>query len=396
MLAKPTVSLLALRPATPSWKEIITRIKEDKNLNVDLKSAGLHAVEVFRKVLGERFFNDNNYEHPLQNKWGNIVAWQIAQLNEWAYVLEHLQGTPEGGVYLAELLRPREKCREEGIQFLKIAASLLRAGLAIEFIRATSDGKSPDIKVTALPSGEVFYIEVTHLKKNETFERDEKNFHVISNACLGYAPFLLTSVQLLRSLNKNEVEDAVTMIADISRKVYEQNTLQASRNEFISIAFAPESDGAAFEEWLQTENRCKGIRGVEVNPDETKRITQRGRIAKKVKQIPAGAIGIIYMKVEYLYFFNMPIDVVVSEIKEAMAEHPQLKGIVLCTEVIDPRENEIKQWEGREDLFSIHCVNGNVALSLYCANEYCAGAVSSSALTQFRQSLIPPDIKTVR
>ena len=64
MLAKPTVSLLALRPATPSWKEIIIRIKEDKNLNVDLKSAGLPAVEVFRKELGERFFDDNDFEHP--------------------------------------------------------------------------------------------------------------------------------------------------------------------------------------------------------------------------------------------------------------------------------------------------------------------------------------------
>lgn len=393
MLAKPTVSLLALRPTTPSWKEIITRITEDKNLDDDLKSAGLHAVEVFRKVLGERFFNDNNYEHPLQNKWGNIVAWQIAQLSEWADVLEHLQGTPEEGIYLAELLRPREKCREEGIQFLKIAASLLRAGLAIEFIRATSDGKSPDIKVTALPSGEVFYIEVTHLKKNELFERDETNFRIISNACLTYAPFLLTSVQLLRSLNEEETKEAVSMIAVAARNVYEQNSLQASRNEFIDIAFAPESDVAAFEEWLQTENRRKGIRGVEVNPDETKRITQRGRIARKVKQIPVDATGIIYMKVEYLYFFNMPIDAVVLAIKEAMTDHSQLKGIVLCTEVFDPRDNEIKEWEGREDLFSIHCVNGNVALSLYCVNEYYAGTVSSSTLDQFRRSLIPPGIE---
>lgn len=63
MLAKPTLSLVALRPATPSWKEIITRTNDDKNLNIDLKSAGLYAVEVFRKVLGERFCNDNNYEH---------------------------------------------------------------------------------------------------------------------------------------------------------------------------------------------------------------------------------------------------------------------------------------------------------------------------------------------
>ncbi len=94
-------------------------------------------------------------------------------------MLQQLQDVREDSDYLAMLLRNREKCRQEGVYFLNIASRLLQAGFRLSFIRGRQDQKLPDIKVTDFETDESFYIEVTHLEKNEAFKRDENNFRII-------------------------------------------------------------------------------------------------------------------------------------------------------------------------------------------------------------------------
>ena len=123
------ISFLRIRHVTPTWSEIVISIEK---LDKKIKLEGLHAVSVFRKILGEGFFTDYNHNHPLQRRWRNLVPWQITELSEWAKTIEKMQGA-ESSQYLYELLRKRDKCEQEGIHFLKSATLLLRGGFTLEF-----------------------------------------------------------------------------------------------------------------------------------------------------------------------------------------------------------------------------------------------------------------------
>lgn len=385
------VQLLALQLATPSWNGITSQIEKTELLNADQKIKGLHAVTVFRQVLGKGFFMDNGQEHPLQRYWGNIVPWQIEQLSGWAIALEQLKdtSTPEGYRYMCDLLRNKVKCQQEGIHFLRLAMRLSKAGFTIAFIEGKHTGKSPDIAVTDPVTGAVFYIEVTHLEKNADYKQDEINFRYISSACMHYATFLLTYVKLLRRPSDEELDEAIAMIAATAKAVWDSGTLQHRSTDLIEITFAPESHVTSFNEWLATNGKQKGVWGLEINPDETERLTGKGRIEKKVKQIPSGATGILYFGVEFLFFLKMDGNKVMAALKRAMAPHPQLKGIVLCCHAIDPMESFHQEFEDTEDLYSAHSVEGHTTYYLYSVNDHYAGDVPATVLSQFRSTLIP-------
>lgn len=368
----------------PHWQDIIAKIEAE--IEEPLKKNALDAVAIFRRVLGNRFFRKEGEAHVLQRKWSNIVPWQLTELCEWADVIDQMIKVKENGDYLCELLRNREKCKEEGIYFLNIASELLRGGLNVDFIRGSQEQKLPDIRVTDVSSKESFYIEVTRLEKNAAFKRDEMNFRIIGDACRRAGFFLLTSVQILHPLNDDDLKNAVMLIESTARKASELGRLQVTRELYIDIAFAPENEINEFNDWLAASGRRKGINGVEVQADETRRIAMY-RIANKVKQFPPGETGVIYMPVEFLYFMVMDQRRVLVELKEAMKCHPFLKGIVLTCDVIDPVNNYCNEFDG-EDVYSVRSAEGHTSHYLYCINDNFKGKLGLQALKIFRQSFI--------
>ena len=118
-------------------------------------------------------------------------------------------------------------------------------------------------------------------------------------------------------MTENELKQAIALIAEIAQAANESGKLQICNKEYIEIAFALASEDAAFTEWLRSNDKRKGIYGLPVDADETYRV--KDRIKKKVKQIPSGATGIIYMTVEFLYFLSTDRRKILVDIKKVMA-----------------------------------------------------------------------------
>lgn len=265
----------------------------------------------------------------------------------------------------------------------------MKAGFTITFIEGNHAGKSPDVAVTDPATGTIFYIEVTHLEKNKDYKQDEINFRYISSACMRFAPFLLTYVKLLRRPDEGELDQAIALIAETAKAVRDTGALQSQCTDLIEIAFAPEPAIITFNEWLASYRKQRGVWGLQVNPDETERLTGKGRIERKVKQLPASATGIIYFGVEFLFFLHMDGNKVMAALKKAMAAHTQLKGIVLCCHAIDPIESFHQDFENTDDLYSAHSIEGHTTYYLYCANDHYVGEVPDVVLRQFRSALLP-------
>jgi hypothetical protein len=349
----------------PSWRALIERISEVPDINETNKLQWKEAVEFLRIELGEGFFNNCGPDHPVYIKLTN-APWLFDDLIDFVKTLKTLKDSDSNYSYLISKIRPRKKCRSEGACFVEIASTYLRQGFKIKFLESNSSQKSPDIEITDPITNDKFFIEVSQINDSDDRKQISDEFRVISNTLLSHGFDLLYSYKQLKHLGKNDIKFVVEKIKNMKDEVAMSKNLLIFRNELIDLAIAHPDKHDDLMKWCKENRRDKGAGGLPVDYNDTRRILKQRKIYKKVKQIPNGQTGILYMPIQFLYFFCMNTAETAIQIMGEIRQYPNLLGVVLYAELGQPVKEEFTEVENT--VRSIRMINGIARHLLFVFN----------------------------
>jgi hypothetical protein len=269
---------------------------------------------------------------------------------------------------------------------MDIACEYQSKNFQVEFLSENPPQKMPDIKIKDKINLESFFIEVNRVDDSEDRMLADNEHRILGNIILNYGFDLPVSFKQLKHIDKKELPNIIDKLKSIKDGAFNNKCLVIFRNEFIDIAIAHPSRAEEFNEWCRQNKRQIAIYGLSIDFNDTRRILQQGRIAKKVKQIPAVDSGLIYMPIHFLYFRYMDIPQTMMLLAEEIQNYPNLLGLILYADLGQPMPE-------KEILIMNHAVsikfrNGILRHSLYIQNDAFVGNLSAATIQRIRACII--------
>ncbi len=357
--------LYPLIPRMPTWAEVNERISTAPNVDDAKRLEWRKAVDFLRTELGQGFFHNCGKDHPVYLKLTNCPHL-LDELVDFTNTLQDLKNCDSNYDYLLGKIKPREKCINEGACFTELASTYLKEGFEVRFPENTSEGKSPDIEIVDPLTGDRFFIEVSKVNDSAKRKQTHDEFSAISNTFLGYGFDLLYSYKQLKHLCDDEIKEILERIKRMKDDAVTNKSLEVFRNDKIDLAVAHPDRNAYLVKWCEENGRSHGASGLEVDFNDTPRIIHHKKIYKKVKQIPAGETGILYMPIQYLYFFCMNSAETTIQIIKEISQYPNLLGVVLYANLGQQMKEEFI--EVANCVRSIKMINGIARHVLFVFN----------------------------
>jgi hypothetical protein len=377
--------LFGIPIAPVTWKILLDRANDDIYVDPVKKEKYIEAVSFLKAEMGKGFFKNCGVDHPVRQKLINLPTL-LDNLLHFANTLKSLKYCESNYPCLVSKLRPLLPCRDEGRYFMDIACEYQLKNFQVEFLSENPPHKMPDIKITDKISLESFFIEVNRVDDSEDRMLADNEHRILSDVILNHGFDLPVSFKQLKHINKNELANVVNKLKSIKDEAFNNRCLVIFQNEFIDIAISHPSKTEEFNEWCRQNNRQSAISGLSIDFNDTRRILQQSRIAKKVKQIPTEGSGLIYMPIHFLYFRSMDIPQTIMLLIEEIQNYPNLLGLVLYADLGQPIPEE-------EVLIMNHAVtiksrNGILRHTIYVQNDAFKGNLGAATIQRIRTCII--------
>jgi hypothetical protein len=127
------------------------------------------------------------------------------------------------------------------------------------------------------------------------------------------------------------------IIADAKNKVLLNNEIVNYSDKRFEFVIVPDANGEELKEAC-SQLHLHDIDGLPIQFNDTDRII-RDKIRDKKTQIPERTNGILYIKVNPVFFMIEDLETSISKIETSMIESKNLLGVVIHARVVDSREN---------------------------------------------------------
>lgn len=332
--------LYPIKFITPTWKMLYERIEQSQMVPDELKTDWINATQFLQKELGNGFFNNCGYSHPVHHKINGGAEGQVRELIHWVNILRSLKESDSNYPLLLQKLKSKPRSRSEAMPFIEIAGRHLREGFSVYFPKENYDTRNPDIAVTYQPTDEKIFIEVSRISDSKQRADEGDQYNIFFDLIHQYGFDLPVAGKLKKQMSKEVLKGVIEKVKELKDKAWESKRLQSFTDDHISIAFVTESSFEELEPWCKANDVLKGFNGVPVDFNDTPRIIKQSRIKKEAKQIPEGKPGILYFPIQFLYMMVMDKMNTINGFVKALEDCPNIIGMVLYSEVIGGLEKE--------------------------------------------------------
>jgi len=361
-----------------------------ENIDEATRKKAVLALEFLEQEFGKHFLKTHSINHPVRQKISNTASWQIEELIEFTDTLQQLKLSDSNYAKLLKKLMGMKSAVEEGIPFVEVAKMCHKQGLDIFFIAEEKIGsvKTPDIKVINKENGETFYIEISTLNDSDDRKNINKNYNFFYkefNYGKPVLPFFgcqKTTIGVAKEEEEKEYAEISKIITDARRRVIENGQIIYYSDKRFCFLFAPDDSENFNEICIQNGINAFNIESLAVDFDDTSRINNK---IGKSKQIPSGINGLLYVYVSPLFFQTADLVASIERIEANMAKYTNLLGIVLCSKIVDQREQVAHQMG--HHLFARRTIRNLSCESLLIYNGSCDVRLSEDTIAKIYKSL---------
>lgn len=356
-----------------------------ENIDEATRKKVIVALDFLEQEFGKHFLKTHSINHPVRQKISNIAPWQIEELIEFTDTLQQLKLSDSNYAKLLNKLLGMKSAVEEGIPFVEVAQMCHKQGLDIFFVEEekTNLAKTPDIKVIDKENGETFYIEISTLNSSDDrkkINRDYNFFYQEFNYAKPVLPFF--GWQKIKIGEEKEYAEINKIISDARQRTSENGQIIYYSDRRFCFLFAPDGSENFNEICIQNGINAFNIESLNVDFDDTSRINNK---IGKAKQIPDGNNGLLYVYVSPLFFHVADLAVSIKRIEANMAKYSNLLGIVLCSKIVDQREEVVHPMGNH--LFARRSIQNLSCESLLVYNGSCDVYLSEDTVAKIYRSL---------
>jgi hypothetical protein len=369
-----------------SWekhKEYAFRTTEISDL---MKKDLLDALEFIKSEFGSDFLTRTEHTHPVRQKITDKSYWRFEDLIRFTTTLDKLKESSINYKKLLVKLLGTDSSQNEGIPFFETSASFYAIGSVIEFLEEIPNQKTSDLKITLPITNDVIYIEISVVNDSDLTKKMNENYRVITSFLFLKCPQVPHSGMQLQLIPNDKMNSVIAGIfKTMERALNHPGSLISYRDDYIDFRAENSPDFKHLEKWYLTNNLRKGFQAP-VNYNETTRI-ENNKIRQKAKQIPTHATGIIYFPASTFYFMQLDIAEAITVFNNRMKYYPNLLGVVLSSEAIDPQEP--KEIKVGNHFYGVKMMNQVIARKLlFVHNESYAGDLSNNSLNSVYKSFL--------
>lgn len=311
------------------WDKYIGLIQEDTSLSQDLKLKVKEAYSFLRLELGEQFLDKSVHGHGLNEKIFNRAPWQLEDLVSMVETLQLLKHSSSNYHHLINKLKSRDKSRAEGIPMIELSKMILDAGLEVKIEPDVRSVKKPDLEIVNLDNGEKIYGELSVLNNSDERNKKASDHFFLFQIVELTPPYVHYSCKQRKTLNRQKDGYLSEFINECKRQVIRRESFQVFENEFIEIAFAVESKLPDLKLWIEEKDLLLDqISGFELDFNESKRIVNN-KIGEKAKQIPEDYNGIIFIRVNPLFFMSDGVEALIPLAQRELSKYSNIVGLIV-------------------------------------------------------------------
>ena len=361
-----------------------------ENIDEVTRAKAIATLDFMEQEFGAHFLKTPSRNHPVLQKISNKARWQIEELIRFADTLQRLKISDSNYSKLLNKLLGMKSAVEEGIPFVEVAQMCHKQGFDIFFVDEEKRGavKTPDIKVIDRENGETFYIEISTLNNSDDrnkIKRDYNFFYKEFNYRKPILPFFgWQKIKLGEEKKEEELQYAEIreIISDARKRTNENSQIIYYSDKRFCFLFAPD-DSENFNEICKKNGiDAFNMESLTVSFDETSRINNK---IGKAKQIPKDSNGLLYIFVSPLFFHAADLAVSIKRIEANIARYANLLGIVLCSKIVDQREEIILPIGNH--LFARRTIQNLSYESLLIYNANCDMHLSEDTIAKIYKSL---------
>jgi hypothetical protein len=369
------------------WDQYLTYISTLKDeVSPELKLKIESSYSFLRKEFGETFLSNHVKNHPVGSKIFNRAPWQLEELVDFTNTLKVLKEYDSNYESLLAKLKSRDRAKAEGVPMVEIAQMFLSNGLKVRFEPSVDYHKKPDLEIFDTLTNEKLFGELTILNDSDDRNKKSDDYHILFRMLELTPPYAQYSCIQKQPLTDDARDSLSKSIPMWKEKVVNENAFQTFGNEFISIAFSSEEKIDLLKEWCEAyELELNEVKGCNLEFDETKRIINN-KLKEKASQIPPSHNGIVFIRVNPLYFHSDGVVNSLNRIPQNLSLYPNVLGIVLFSFLTFEKQDNLIQIE--KSFLSIKQTNRLTSrYLLYLANPSVDLKISSSVLDRVVTSL---------
>ena len=361
-------------------KEYISHLD---TIDDETKSKVINALSFLELEFGAQFLKITHVNHPVRQMISNKTAYQIKDLIEFSDTLQLLKKEDNNYNRLIQKLLSQKEAKTEGISLVDVARMFLKEGLTISFIDEIKNSTSPDVKITNPNNNDVFFIEITKLNDSDNQNEIRDNYNFFHKQFNDIQPLFSFYGKQFKSVEKEEYPEISKIIADVKKKVKENNQIVYYSDRRFNFLLAPSSHDADFNEICE-KNNIQSIHfdGLPIDVDETSRINNKIR---KAYQIPKDENGLLFIAISPLYLITTDLIAAIERLESNIAKYKNLLGIILFSEIVASKDTAIVRMGN--NCFSRKTIENLCRESLFIFNKDCNSKLSAETIEKIYKAL---------
>jgi len=369
------------------FKEVSDHFAWEKHIEFALRYPGLTeeqrkkmeaSLKFLQLELGNTFLKVSDRNHPLFRRVTEKGVWRATDLIAFVQTLQTLKENEGNCSKLISKIVSKHNCETEGMPFTEIAAMYLRSGFKVRILDETQGQKNPDMLIIHPESDRQFYIEVSKLEESGERRDANRNYKMLY-AALNYGEHLLPySCCQLAYISDEEMPAVLKTISKLLERATLQKEFLYHTDDKIRLGVAHADKYAELEAWIESNDYRKGLLGLPLNFNETRRIANY-KIQCEAEQIPPETSGLIYLPVNTLYFWDFDLEEAASYFQDKMKEYKNILGIVAYGYLINDIEPVHYLVDGH--VYSVKRMNDAVIRHLvFVRNRYYSGVLTEDLI----------------
>ena len=319
----------------------ILRVKDADELTSKQKEKVIDGFNKIIKIFGENWFREAAVaNHPLIWYFRNLAPWTRFWLLDFGKKLDELKSLPNFEKLKNKLKTPQ--LFDASLAELEVAAKLKRASINVELYPKIDSGES-DFK--AVTDDTEIYIEVTTVGSSEEEMEAEKTYHELVAEPLVFNFNVESACKVHKILRQPQVRAAYRRkIKQVIGRVKNEQRCAEISEPVIDCIVCPKGKLNEVKQWMKEKGLTATYGGPPYHDDELKRI--RGKIQKKVKQLPKDKPGVIVVFGNHLGWARGEEDYIqiANELEEPVYKHSRLTlGVVTTTNHLGSEESFIEK-----------------------------------------------------
>lgn len=361
-------------------KEYISHLD---TIDDETKSKVINALSFLELEFGAQFLKITHVNHPVRQMISNKTAYQIKDLIEFSDTLQILKKEDNNYNRLIQKLLSQKEAKTEGVFLVDVARMFIKEGLTISFIDEIKNSTSPDVKITNPNNNDVFFIEITKLNDSDIQNEIRDNYNFFHKQFNDIQPLFSFYGKQFKSVEKEEYPEISKIIADVKKKVKENNQIVYYSDRRFNFLLAPSSHDADFNEICE-KNNIQSIHfdGLPIDVDETSRINNKIR---KAYQIPKDENGLLFIAISPLYLITTDLIAAIERLESNIAKYKNLLGIILFSEIVASKDTAIVRMGN--NCFSRKTIENLCRESLFIFNKDCNSKLSDETIEKIYKAL---------